>query len=94
MTTLSCARMFALCVSASMLGGVLMGCGPTNPKETEAPTKTDAVVAKSPKIGGQDVVTLSRGRSGTGSTPEFLSATLLPGRGMNMFQITAWIPEP
>ena len=92
MTTLSCARMFALCVSASMLGGVLMGCGPTNPKETEAPTKTDAVVAKSPKIGGQDVVTLSRGRSGTGSTPEFLSATLLPGRGMNMFQITAWIP--
>jgi len=92
MTTLSGMRFFALCVSASMLGAVLMGCAPTKPKETEAPTKTDAVVAKAPQIGGQDVVTLSRGRSGTGSKPEFLSATLLPGRGMNMFQITAWIP--
>jgi len=69
-----------------------MGCGPTNPKETESPTKTDTVVAKRPQIGGQDVVVLSRGRSGTGSKPEFLSATLLPGRGMNTFQFTAWVP--
>jgi galactose mutarotase-like enzyme len=75
-----------------ILGGVLMGCAPSNPKETETPTRTDMAVAKPPQIGGQDVVTLSRGRSGTGSTPEFLFATLLPGRGMNMFQITAWIP--
>ncbi len=49
-------------------------------------------VAKPPKIGGQDPIVLSRGRSGDGSTPEFLSVTLLPGRGMNVFQITAWIP--
>jgi galactose mutarotase-like enzyme len=49
-------------------------------------------VSKPPQIGGQDVVLLSRGRSGNGSKPEFLSATLLPGRGMNTVQMTAWIP--
>lgn len=50
------------------------------------------MVARPPQIGGQDVVVLSRGRSGTGKTLEFLSATMLPGRGMNSMQISAWIP--
>ena len=30
---------------------------------------------------------------GGGSGPEFLSATLLPGRGINVLQITAYLPE-
>ncbi len=38
------------------------------------------------------MVTLTRKASGNGSTPEFLSVTLLPGRGMNMLQVTAAIP--
>jgi aldose 1-epimerase len=48
--------------------------------------------SKSPLIGGQPVVTLTRAKSGDGSKPEFLSAVVLPGRGMNLFQITAYLP--
>lgn len=56
-----------------------------------APSKGDSTVMQ-PKIGGQPALTLSRPRSGNGSKPEFLSVTVLPGRAMNVFQITAWIP--
>ena len=42
--------------------------------------------------GGQDVVQLQRSQLLGGTGPEFLSATLLPGRGMNVLQITAYIP--
>jgi len=45
-----------------------------------------------PLIGGQPAVVLHRVRTGDGTKPEFLSATVLPGRAMNLFQITAWIP--
>jgi aldose 1-epimerase len=43
--------------------------------------------------GGQDVISLQRSQILGGSEPEFLSATLLPGRGMNLFQITAYLPQ-
>jgi aldose 1-epimerase len=43
--------------------------------------------------GGQDVVQLERSQLMGGAGPEFLSATLLPGRGMNLLQITAYVPE-
>ena len=43
------------------------------------------------QIGGENVLTLTRKGTG-GGKPEFLSVTLLPGRGMNMFQVTAAIP--
>ena len=42
--------------------------------------------------GGQDTVTLQRSQIAVGTAPEFLSATLLPGRGMNVLQITAYLP--
>ncbi|WP_254061752.1 aldose 1-epimerase [Granulicella sp. L60] len=42
--------------------------------------------------GGQDVVRLERSAIAGDPNPEFLSATLLPGRGMNVFQITATLP--
>ena len=45
-----------------------------------------------PTIGGQKVIVLRRSRTGDGTHPEFLSVTLLPGRGMNVLQITAWLP--
>lgn len=48
---------------------------------------------KTPLIGGQPVVTLTRLKTGDGSKPEFLSAVVLPGRGMNLFQITAYVPD-
>lgn len=43
-------------------------------------------------VGGQKVVQLTRQATLGSSAPEFLSATVLPGRGMNLFQITANIP--
>lgn len=48
--------------------------------------------ASLPTLGGQQVIVLHRQRSGDGNNPEFLSVTLLPGRGMNVFQITAFLP--
>jgi aldose 1-epimerase len=44
------------------------------------------------QIGGQNVLTLSRKATGSGGKPEFLSVTLLPGRALNMLQVTAAIP--
>lgn len=43
--------------------------------------------------GGQDVVQLQRSQLLGGTGPEFLSATLLPGRGMNLLQIRAYLPQ-
>jgi galactose mutarotase-like enzyme len=48
--------------------------------------------SKTPLIGGQPAVALTRTRTGDDSKPEFLSAVVLPGRGMNLFQITAYLP--
>jgi galactose mutarotase-like enzyme len=45
------------------------------------------------RIGGQAPVSLHRDMSGDGKQPEFLHATLLPGRGMNFFQARAWFPD-
>jgi aldose 1-epimerase len=56
---------------------------------------TPAALAAQPaaiQIGGENVVALSRKATAGGSKPEFLSVTLLPGRGMNMLQVTAVIP--
>jgi aldose 1-epimerase len=42
--------------------------------------------------GGQAAVTLRRSPNAVAGEPEFLSATMLPGRGMNLLQITASVP--
>lgn len=42
--------------------------------------------------GGQQIVTLHRSPTALAGEPEFLSAVLLPGRGMNLLQITASVP--
>ena len=49
-------------------------------------------VKVSPGPGGQHAVQLVRSATSLGSNPEFLSVTLLPGRGMQMLQITAVMP--
>jgi aldose 1-epimerase len=43
--------------------------------------------------GGQDVIQLQRSQMMGGNGPEFLSATLLPGRGMSLLQIRAYLPQ-
>lgn len=45
-----------------------------------------------PEIGMQKTIFLRRSATGDGSHPEFLSVTLLPGRGMNVLQISAYVP--
>ena len=42
--------------------------------------------------GGEDAIQLVRKPSAVSGDPEFLSATFLPGRGMNLLQLTALIP--
>jgi aldose 1-epimerase len=42
--------------------------------------------------GNQSPLRLTRSSADIGKNVEFLSATLLPGRGMNVFQITAMVP--
>ena len=54
-------------------------------------TKTDEPVISSGP-GGQDPVILTRHLEADDTEPEFLSATLLPGRGFNLWQLTAHIP--
>ena len=44
------------------------------------------------EFGGQEAIRLLRTPDAPEGEPEFLSATLLPGRGMNVLQITARIP--
>jgi galactose mutarotase-like enzyme len=64
------------------------GCKSSPPASSEgSPTP-----AATPQVGGEDVVVLKRTATSNGAKPEFLSATILPGRGMNLFQITANIP--
>jgi aldose 1-epimerase len=48
--------------------------------------------ARVPLPGGQEPIVLLRSQMAGDTTPQFLSATLLPGRGMNVLQITAFIP--
>jgi galactose mutarotase-like enzyme len=66
--------------------------GRGNIKKFKAKIATDRTDSPDIKLGGQDAIMLTRIRLTGGSVPEFLSATLLPGRGMNVLQIGAYIP--
>lgn len=69
----------------------LAGCGKhqaAGDANAPKPLLTDSTV----EIGGEDVVMLHRALAADSTTPQFISATILPGRGFNMFQITANLP--
>lgn len=65
------------------------GCKQSPPPTSQA---QPAATANTTQIGGENVVQLNRTATSNGQKPEFLSATILPGRGMNVFQITANVP--
>jgi aldose 1-epimerase len=46
-----------------------------------------------PPIGGRKAVELTMPKRGDGKSPQFLSVTLLPGRGMNIYQVKAFLPS-
>ncbi len=79
--------------TAPLLAAALLvsGCGkhaqPGNPNAPQ-PLVTD----HSMQVGGEDVVTLRRQPSVDSTTPQFVSAQVLPGRGFNLFQVTANLP--
>jgi galactose mutarotase-like enzyme len=81
--------LFAACLLA---GSTLAmnGCKPAPAPEAANPAAPAA--AATPQVGGEDVVVLKRAATSNGTKPEFLSATILPGRGMNLLQITANLP--
>ena len=56
-------------------------------------TQTPQTGPPPPPPGGQEAVVLQRAPVTGGTLPEFLSATLLPGRGMSVLQITAYLPD-
>ena len=81
-------------VSAGVLSITIAACsfGCKSRPAPPPPTPTATASANLPEVGGQKAIELRRLQSGVGATPEFLSVTLLPGRGMNVFQITAYLP--
>lgn len=79
---------YALMVAATALLA-LAGCKQSQPA-SPAPEAQQAAVPT--QIGGENIVKLSRTATSNGQKPEFLSATIFPGRGMNVFQITANVP--
>jgi aldose 1-epimerase len=52
----------------------------------------DKAAASSISIGGEPVVILQRPPASDSSKPQFLEATVLPGRGMAVLQIKAFLP--
>lgn len=70
----------------ALAAAVLIG---SEPKQTQADEKKGRGAQE---IGGQQVIELKRKVSSSLQEPEFTTVTILPGRGMNLFQITANLP--
>jgi aldose 1-epimerase len=89
-----CSRRFKRGVATGLLSIAIAGSnfGCKSRPVAPPPTPTAAASASLPTVGGQKAIELRRLQSGVGATPEFLSVTLLPGRGMNVFQISAYLP--
>jgi aldose 1-epimerase len=78
-----------VCILAAAVFFSTAGCKHAQPP-TLAPATQPAAVPT--QIGGEDIVKLTRTPTANGQKPEFLSATIFPGRGMNVFQVTANLP--
>ncbi len=76
--------------AAALAVALMAGCN----KQPAPPPEQPATSAQSatPQIGGEPIVKISRPATANGQQPEFLSLTVLPGRGMNVYQITADVP--
>jgi aldose 1-epimerase len=70
----------------------MAGCSKSPQPAPAAGQPAQPAQAAVPQIGGEPVVKLTRAATSNGAQPEFLSVTVLPGRGMNVFQITANVP--
>jgi galactose mutarotase-like enzyme len=82
-----------------ILAGVLVGLAvgyrahmQGNFHKLKAKMSTEHQDAPVPRPGGREAISLMRTRLVGDAMPEFLSVTMLPGRGMNVLQITAYVP--
>lgn len=89
----------SLLVFALILGMILFGLGYIahlhgrfNRLKTELKAIGTNPVEMPPMPGGQEPIVMQRSLLTEGSAPEFLSATLLPGRGLNVFQLMIYVP--
>jgi aldose 1-epimerase len=72
--------------------GVFLAAGLAGCAKKHAPIPQLTAKQDGPEIGGRKVVTLSQTPSLDTSLPQILSVQILPGRGMNIFQIRAYLP--
>ena len=85
-----CSRpQYALMLAAAVLFSAA-GCKQSSAPKP-APTAQSALPTPA-EVGGAKVVELKSTATASGDKPQFLTATVLPGRGMNVFEITAYIP--
>lgn len=66
----------------------ILGCNSAQKQETTAAKQQQPAIT----IGGEPVVTLTRPQPTGQSKPQFTQAIVLPGRGMNLLQVKAFIP--
>lgn len=78
-------------IAASSLFAVGCKQAPTT-EQPAKPAPSPFAVAEPTDMGGQKIVKLERKPTSNGTKPEFVSAIILPGRGMNLYQIKAIIP--
>jgi len=89
---ISVALALAVCWRASSPRHALAAAVFVGSQTKAAPNGNEGGSVAGLKIGGQQVVELKRRSNPNPSSPEFTSITVLPGRGMNLFQITANLP--
>ena len=91
----SAASLFVL-LAVLASGGLALrerGRGHLSKLKSELKPEGPADLPAPPQPGGLDPIVLQRSQMAGSTMPEFLSATLLPGRGMNTLQITAYLPD-
>jgi galactose mutarotase-like enzyme len=83
-----------MAAAAAVAGALALmaGCNSKNAEPAQTTATSQPTAAATPEIGGEPVVKLTRKPTSNGTRPEFLSLTVLPGRGMEVFQITADVP--
>ena len=80
---------FLLFLSASV---VLQAFAGRNPRATSTPARASSPQQSSISVGGEPAVVLTRPQPVNRAEPQFLGATVLPGNGMNLLQVRAYVP--
>ncbi|MFZ0618382.1 MAG: aldose 1-epimerase [Candidatus Acidiferrales bacterium] len=76
-------------------GLALIGVRSSMPKVTNAPASSSQASSASDQalsFGGQPAITLVRPHKAAPNKPQFLEATILPGFGMNLLKLKAYLP--